>query len=64
MMFLKQFAFTRVWGSPAVSVVVCGALKDPGGLRAPQQSLGMAGQSPVGLYSCRLWNLCFIFPVG
>lgn len=50
-MFLKQFAFTRVWGSPAVSVVVCGALKDPGELEAPQQSLDMVAQSLTDLHS-------------
>lgn len=48
-MFPKQFAleepFNSVWGSSAVSVVVPGALKDPGEPKAPQQSLDMAGQS-------------------
>lgn len=49
LMFLKQFVleepFTGVWGSPAVSVVLCGALKDPGEPKTPQQSLEMASQS-------------------
>lgn len=53
--FPKRFAleepFDGVWGSPAVSVVVHGALKDPGEPKAPRQSLGMAGQSPTDPHS-------------